>query len=131
VRFLANENFPAQSIRELRGEGYTVISVCEEMPGARDISILERACLENLIILTFDKDYGELIYRYRSFIPGGIVFFRSNPSTPEEPFSILKRMFSDEGISLQNAYTIIGKNRIRQRKLRKETSRYRHPAIDR
>ena len=62
--FLANENFPLPGINLLRKQGYTVISIQEESPSISDIEVIEIAIARNLIILTFDKDYGELIFRY-------------------------------------------------------------------
>jgi len=85
MHFLTNENSPAQSVRRLREDGYTVVSVQEEMPGSHDIAILERACRENLIILTFDKDYGELIYRYNSFIPPDFQSYSTDEGHPACP----------------------------------------------
>ena len=43
MRFLANENFPLKSILLLRENGFEVISVSEEMAGAKDRAILELA----------------------------------------------------------------------------------------
>ncbi|HAG08133.1 MAG TPA: hypothetical protein DCK87_00990 [Desulfotomaculum sp.] len=63
--FLANENFPLESIRKLREEGYDVASIIEDSPGITDKEILFQARKENRIILTFDKGYGDMIYRLR------------------------------------------------------------------
>ena len=38
--FLANENFPLESIRKLREEGYDVASIIEDSPGITDKEIL-------------------------------------------------------------------------------------------
>lgn len=62
MRFLANENFPLPSVRLLRSAGHDVLSITEESPGISDDRILTRAVAEERIILTFDRDYGELIY---------------------------------------------------------------------
>lgn len=63
MRFLANENFPLPSIILLRQGGYDVASMTEDSPGMEDSEVLTRASDEQRIILTFDRDYGELIYR--------------------------------------------------------------------
>ena len=65
--FLANENFPLTSIRILRDAGYNVESVLEKNPGAKDSEVLKEAKKEKRVILTFDRDYGELIYKYKQF----------------------------------------------------------------
>ena len=56
----------------------------QETPGSRDEEILNRAHAERLIILTFDRDYGELIYRHQGLPPAGVVYFRVAPATPAE-----------------------------------------------
>jgi len=65
MRFLANENFPFPSIRILRDNGHDVKSIGEEMFGITDIEVLDVAKNENRIILTLDKDYGELIFLHK------------------------------------------------------------------
>ncbi|MEA3369122.1 MAG: DUF5615 family PIN-like protein [Candidatus Ratteibacteria bacterium] len=115
--FLANENFPLFSIKLLRNAGYNVMSIIEEMPGAKDPDILKRASKENRVILTFDRDYGELIYRHKLSIPSGIIYFRFNPLTPEEPGEIILKILKQSNISILGKFTVIGRDRIRQRML--------------
>jgi predicted nuclease of predicted toxin-antitoxin system len=63
MRFLANENFPAPSIALMRQAGYDVLSIQETIPGAKDTVVIAEAQTSDRIILTFDKDYGELIFK--------------------------------------------------------------------
>ena len=65
MRFLANENFPLQSLRILRQADQKVASVTEDSPGIEDAEVLARAADEQRVILTFDRDYGELIRHLR------------------------------------------------------------------
>jgi predicted nuclease of predicted toxin-antitoxin system len=73
MRFLANENFPLPSVRLLRQAGYDLASVIEDSPGIEDAQVLSRAADEQRVILTFDRDYGELIYRLRLPSPTGVL----------------------------------------------------------
>ncbi len=84
MRFLADENIPVASIRRLRAAGYDIVSIIEDSPGAKDEAILLQAHAERRIILTFDRDYGSLIYRRRLPGPAGVAYFRFVPTTPEE-----------------------------------------------
>jgi len=113
--FLANENFPVVSIKLLRNAGHDVASVIEETPGNKDRGVLKRAHEENRIILTFDRDYGELIYRYKAFIPAGVIYFRFNPSTPEEPAEILLNILEKGKGPIVGRFTVVERGRIRQR----------------
>ena len=82
MRFLANENFPFPSIRLLRESNFYVSSICEDRPGITDSEVIQIAIKEQLIILTFDKDYGELIFRSGVINPPAVVFFRYKGLSP-------------------------------------------------
>ena len=71
---------------------------------------------ENRIVLTFDRGYGELIYRHRSFIPGSVICFRFDPSCPEEPAKILSEILKEGKVSTLGKFTVIERDRIRQRR---------------
>jgi predicted nuclease of predicted toxin-antitoxin system len=85
MRFLSNENFPLVSVRLLRRAGFDIAAITEDSPGAKDSTVLTRAVSEQRVVLTFDRDYGELIYRAGLTPPSGIVYFRYDPLTPDEP----------------------------------------------
>jgi predicted nuclease of predicted toxin-antitoxin system len=61
--FLANENFPRPSTIILRENGFIIKSVQEDYSGISDLEVMKIALELNLIILTFDSDYGELIFK--------------------------------------------------------------------
>ncbi|MBU4455828.1 MAG: DUF5615 family PIN-like protein [Syntrophaceae bacterium] len=115
--FLANENFPLLSVRLLREAGHRIVSIIQEAPGSKDEDILKRAHNERLIILTFDRDYGELIYRHQALPPAGVVYFRFAPATPSEPAEILLNVMDKADLSVIGKFTIVERNRIRQRSL--------------
>ncbi|BAY65216.1 hypothetical protein NIES22_53190 [Calothrix brevissima NIES-22] len=117
MRFLANENFPLRSVLSLRDAGYDVAYGSEDAPGAEDAIVLARAVNEERIILTFDRDYGELIYRLRMPAPIGVVYFRYFPPTPEEPAQNLLRLLSVEGLILIGYFTVLERTQLRQRPL--------------
>ncbi len=118
--FLANENFPLLSVRLLREAGHYVVGIIQEAPGSKDEDILKRAYTEKLIILTFDRDYGELIYRHQALPPAGVVYFRFAPATPSEPAEILINIM--DNLSVIGKFTIVERGRVRQRSLHKELS---------
>lgn len=118
MRFLANENFPFPSIEFLREQGFEVGSVSEEMSGISDEQVLQKASTENLIILTFDRDYGELIFKYLKENPPSVVYFRSKGQSPIEAGKVLFEKIRDEKIILENFFTVMENTGIRQRKLK-------------
>lgn len=117
MKFLANENFPLSSITVLRNSGFDVLSVAEELPGATDLKILRKANQENLIIVTFDRDYGELIYRNKEVRPKGVIYLRFIPKTKNEPAEILNEVFKNKSIQLSGKFTVVERDRVRQRTL--------------
>jgi len=81
MRLLADENFPGLAIKALREQGHDVAWVREDSPGSKDIDVLARAQAEDRILLTFDKDFGELAFRWGLPAASGLVLFRiSAPS---------------------------------------------------
>ena len=117
MRFLANENIPLASVSRLREAGHEVLAVIEDSPGAKDTEVLGRTTREKRIVLSFDSDYGELIYRVRRSVPRGVLFFRYNPSTPEEPAQHLLRLLMVSDLSLEGKFTVIERGHVRQRPL--------------
>lgn len=117
MRFLANENIPKASVLYLRSANYDVAYGSEDAVGASDSEVLTRAVDQKRIILTFDRDYGELIYRVRMPSPIGIVYFRYSPVTPEEPAQALIRLLNAQKISLEGFFTVYERTQIRQRSL--------------
>src|SRR5271157_3408811 len=63
MRFLVNENLTGTVIQELRQRGHDVLSVKESMRSETDDAILARAQPEERIVVTHDKDFGELAFR--------------------------------------------------------------------
>lgn len=63
IKLLANENFPAPAIRKLREAGRDVVAVREAMPSASDKAVMDFARREQRWDITFDRDYGDLIFR--------------------------------------------------------------------
>jgi hypothetical protein len=60
MRFLADENFPAASVRALQDAGHDVVWIGTVAPGSSDVEVLARTASEGRVLLTFDKDFGEL-----------------------------------------------------------------------
>ncbi|MCC3451742.1 MAG: DUF5615 family PIN-like protein [Microcoleus sp. PH2017_39_LGB_O_B] len=78
---------------------------------------MARATDEQRVILTFDRDYGELIYRLRMRSPKGVIYLRFRPHTPEEPASILLNLLQIEGLQFEERFTVVERDQIRQRPL--------------
>ena len=117
MRLLANENIPVPSIRLLRQAGYDITAIIEDSPGIPDTAVLARAADEKRIILTFDRDYGELIYRRGLRSPSGVIYLRFQPQAPTEPAELLLNLFQTDHIEFEQRFTVVERDQIRQRTL--------------
>jgi predicted nuclease of predicted toxin-antitoxin system len=115
MTFLANENFPRPSILLLRQKGYIVLSIQEESYGISDEAVMQIAIDRSLIILTFDSDYGELIFKYTATNPPSVVFFREKGTTPSFAGNALLDILQKGELQLAGAFTVVEKTNIRQR----------------
>ena len=83
MRFLMNENVSGTVIRTLRRQGHDVLSAKESMRGESDPTILERARREGRLVVTHDKDFGELAFRSHLPAECGVVLFRLGGRAPD------------------------------------------------
>lgn len=84
-------------------------------PGIKDSEIMSIAINEGRIILTFDRDYGELIFRYNFKPQEGVVYLRLNEYTPIEPGIIIENLINSP-LELSRALTVLDQHGVRQRK---------------
>ena len=82
MRILANENFPGDAVAALRQSGHDVAWVLADAPGSSDRQVLDRAQTENRVLVTFDKDFGELSFRGKLPSSCGIILFRISAPSP-------------------------------------------------
>jgi predicted nuclease of predicted toxin-antitoxin system len=117
MRFLAHENFPGAAVSALTAEGHDVAWVRTAMPGATDAEVLAWAVRENRILLTFDKDFGELAGRSQLGSACGVVLFR----IPVPRGSDIGERLA-ERIAARNDwaghFSVIEPGRVRMRRLR-------------
>ncbi len=116
MKLLANENIPAKSVHYLRSRGFDILSIGMDDPGISDAAVMAIAISQERIILTFDRDYGELIFRYNYKPASGVIYLRLDQYEPEEPGLIIEKIITNTEIEFTRALTVIDKNGIRQRR---------------
>jgi predicted nuclease of predicted toxin-antitoxin system len=89
LRILADENVHAGVVAGLRERGHIVESLAETAPGTADDAILARADIGSWVLLTYDRDFGDLIFNRGMPCPAGIVYSRLERPKPEV---LLKRL---------------------------------------
>lgn len=83
MRLLVNENVTGTVVEELRQRGHDVFSVKESMRSEKDAAILAHAQTEQRIVVTHDKDFGELAFRAQLPSSCGVILFRLSGSDPD------------------------------------------------
>jgi predicted nuclease of predicted toxin-antitoxin system len=116
MKLLANENFPYKSIYYLKEKGFDIVSIGMDNPSIMDSEIMTIAINEKRIIITFDRDYGELIFRHNYKPEKGVIYLRLEKYQPHEPGIIVEEIVTNKKIDLSRALTVVDKNGIRQRK---------------
>lgn len=116
MRCLANENFPRAAVEALRANGSDVTWIRTEAPGSKDVDVLAMAVRENRILVTFDKDFGELAWRAKLPAASGIILFRI---PMPEPGGAGKKLAAriEERDDWAGHFSVIEPQRIRMRKL--------------
>lgn len=113
---LADENLDSRIISALRNESYEVASVFEISPGISDIEVLALGNRLGAIILTEDKDFGELTYRLKK-PNNGIVLIRLSGVKIAQKILLIKKVLKKYGDRLKNCFTVINARRVRINKL--------------
>lgn len=116
MRLFADENIPASSIGVLREMGIEVLCASEICPGSSDCHVMEMARYESCVLLTFDRDFGQLLFKRGHVAPLGVVYFRFVPLYPEEVADIFKGILNDK-ITLNGMFTVCERESVRQRPL--------------
>ena len=114
MKLLANENIPLLSVRGLRDLGHDIVSVAEQSPGISDEEVLRLSRAHNRVIVTFDRDYGELVFGRRLLTPAGILYLRFVPRNPLEVTEYVSRLLN-QAIDLEQRITTADRGGIRQK----------------
>ncbi len=116
MRLLVNENITRTVIEELRRRGHDVLSAKESMCSEPDVVILARAQSENRIVVTHDKDFGELAFRSQLPASCGVILLRLSGANPEvEKLRILDALTSRT--DWEGQFSVVSDDRIRMRPL--------------
>ncbi len=65
MKFLADESCDFIVVRALREEGYDVLAVCEMAPAMADIDVMQLASKAKRVLITEDKDFGQIFYSFQ------------------------------------------------------------------
>ena len=112
MRILADENVAGDTVGALRQRGHEVAWVRTDYPGVPDERVLELAVAEQRIVLTFDKDFGELVFRVGLAIPPAVILIRIQTPDPETTTKTIVRIL-DGRDDWDGHFSVIESDRVR------------------
>lgn len=83
----------------MRAAGVDVVAVVDNMPAAKDIDVLAFARASRRWIVTFDRDYGELVFKRGALPPPAIIYLRQEPYPAERPADIVLALLSNPSLA--------------------------------
>ncbi len=116
-RYLLDENVPYRVIIDLREQDINVKSVLELIPGSSDKEIISFANYNNYVVVTFDSDFGELIFREK-LSNQGVLYFRTPLTSPTIVFEYIRKYFIKNHYNPQGKFITITKSTIRIRDMK-------------
>jgi predicted nuclease of predicted toxin-antitoxin system len=114
LRFLIDESTGRRLSEMMNEAGFDTVFVGDIMPGVDDEAILSAAEKEKRILITDDKDFGELVFRLnRPSI--GVVLLRTSYSNPEKRLRLLLNLTKSH--NLEHNFVTLSDDKIRIRKI--------------
>lgn len=111
---MADESVDMQIVEKLRKDGYQIIYITEIAQGKSDEYVLNLANEESAILITIDKDFGELVFR-RSFVSNGVILIRLAGLPQTTKLKIISAAIKEHLSEIPNSFTVISPGSIRIR----------------
>lgn len=116
MKFLTDENIGFKIVEFLRSKKHDVISVVESFTSENDSTILTIAKKEKRILITSDKDFGELVY-LKGLSPYGVILFRLRDESVKNKVKVLNKLLKKYEKRLKKNFTVVTESQVRLRKL--------------
>lgn len=100
----------------LRADGHDVRSTAETAPGSSDSQVLQLAHEEGRVLLTFDKDFGELAVRAGLSMSSGVILFRLPMPSASDVGAMLASRIAERR-DWEGHFSVVESGRVRMRRL--------------
>jgi predicted nuclease of predicted toxin-antitoxin system len=114
VKFIVDESTGKAVVQLLRQLGYDVLAVSESMSQASDADILKRALENSRILITNDKDFGELIYRSGK-AHAGVILLRLSDERSANRVRVVRTVLEHHLGRLSGNFVVASEKRLRVR----------------
>jgi predicted nuclease of predicted toxin-antitoxin system len=116
MKLLANENCPRLIVDALTAAGHDVLWVRTAAPGLADPDVLARAVAEARVLVTFDKDFGELAFRAGLPATCGVILLRISLADPAAAAALVVATLASR-TDWPGHFSVVSDRRIRMRLL--------------
>jgi predicted nuclease of predicted toxin-antitoxin system len=116
MRFLVDECCEKALVVELRRLGHDVLYMLEHGRGTSDRDIADLARKDRRVLITDDKDFGELVVRQK-LASSGLILLRIDPVASDRRAKALSKAIERFGDRLERQITVVRSNVVRVRLL--------------
>lgn len=114
LRLLLDENVGRSVVQSLISNGYDAVSAVEIGFGMPDADILRLALQEKRVLITLDKDFGQMIYQSRAE-HCGVVLLRLQKESSENVGSVLLNFLNSYNGDIIDKFIVVTEDKIRVR----------------
>lgn len=114
MKVVADESVDGPVVARLREDGHEVDYIAEMEPGISDDRVLSHANLRQALLITTDKDFGELVFR-QGRLNAGVLLLRLPGVSPTQKAEIVSVAMTEHGTEMQPAFTVITSKMVRIR----------------
>ncbi|MBI5914815.1 MAG: DUF5615 family PIN-like protein [Bacteroidetes bacterium] len=118
MKIIADESVDFEIIKALRSQGVEVFAVVEQLPGISDDEVLEQAQLHQLLLMTEDKDFGELVVRLRKPHCGVLLLRLSGVETMQK-IQLTATALKENFEKLTDNFSVLDERKLRIRRIQK------------
>ena len=112
MKLVADESVDFGIISQLRQLGIGIISISEDSPGIKDSEVLKIAAENQCLLVTEDKDFGELAYRLK-LVHSGILLIRLSDIARKERIAIVVETIETHFEKLLYNFSVLSKSGLR------------------
>lgn len=114
MNLVADESIDRPTVERLRQDGHAIVYVAEMQPGISDDQVLQEANQRNALLVTADKDFGELVFRMGR-IHAGVLLIRLAGLTPHAKADVVAAVLRDHALELARSFSVVSPGAVRIR----------------
>lgn len=111
-KFLANENVPGEVVEAVRQAGHDVAWIGELSPGVDDGAVLAAALADGRVLVTFDKDFGDMAFRQGKTATRGVLLLRPRLRSPSYLAEFLLAVLG-QAITWEGSFSVAQEGKLR------------------